>query len=89
MTWKLTPERRDAVVLQMLSNALDALREETQGDRRRVARLWIERATEVLRETSDLAPSPFHRERQEIVETLLGKIARRLDRHVASSHMRH
>ena len=84
MTWKLTPERRDAVVLHLLSNALHALEEETQGDRRRVARLWIERATEVLRETSDLAPSPFHKERQKAVESLLDKIAMRLDQHMPS-----
>jgi hypothetical protein len=83
MTWKLTPERRDAVVLQLLSNALHALEEDVQGDRRRVARLWIERATEVLRETSSLAPSAFHKERQEVVESLLGKIAVRLEARAA------
>lgn len=86
MTWKLTPERRDAIVLHLLSNALHALEDETLADRRRVARLWIERATEVLRETSHLAPSPFHRERQQAVEVVLGKIAVRLEDPPAVMH---
>ena len=78
MTWKLTAERRDAIVLQLLSNALEALEEPAQRDRRRVARLWIERTTEILRETSNLAPSRFHRERQDAVAAVLDKIALRL-----------
>lgn len=86
MTWKLTPERRDAIVLHLLSNALHALEDEMLGDRRRVARLWIERATEVLRETSYLAPSPFHRERQQAVESVLGKIALRLEHAPVAMH---
>jgi hypothetical protein len=78
MSWQLTPERRDAVVFHLLSNALHALEDEFEGDRRRAARLWIERATEVLRQTSSLAPSSLHKERLVALKSLLDKIAAQL-----------
>jgi len=86
MAWQLTPERRDAVVLHLLSNALHALEEEPNGHRRRVARLWIERATEVLRQTANLAPSPLHKEQMNVIHSLLDKIANRLDHDSAMLH---
>lgn len=85
MPWILTPERRDAVVLHLLGNALQALDEDSQGNRRRVARHWIERATEVLRETAYLDPSPLQRQRKRAVEAVLDKIALRMSRRPEST----
>lgn len=87
MAWILTPERRDAVVLHLLGNALQALEEDRHGNRRRVARLWIERATEVLRGTAYLDPSPLQRQRKRAVEAVLDRIALRMGGH--SDSVRH
>jgi hypothetical protein len=78
MAWHLTSERRDAVVLQLLGKALHALEEGADEDRKRVARLWIERATEVIRNLSDPEPSPIEKAQLDAVEAVLAKISARL-----------
>ncbi len=79
MAWHLTAARRDAVVLEMLGKALRALDEAPLGERRREARLWIDRAIEVSRTLAGPDASPLEQARQEAVEAVLDRIAIRLD----------
>jgi hypothetical protein len=78
MAWHLTAERRDAVVLQLLGKALHALEDGADEDRKRVARLWIERATEVIRNLSGPDSSAAEKAQLCAVEAVLEKISARL-----------
>lgn len=80
MAWRLTPERRNAVLLQLLGKALRALESASDDeDQRRVARLWIERATEVAHDGVDVSETTLHNQCFGTVEQVLEKIAARLE----------
>lgn len=73
--------RSRELALNMLLNALDALESRPGEDSRLVARLWIMRATALLKEARSAEPTDLRDRR---VETLLVAVSDRLRIHMAA-----